>query len=615
MAEEKLWLRIIQINDVYELGNLPHFKSLVDDKKGVADETIVILAGDFLGPSLLSSLDKGRGMIDTLNNCGITHVCFGNHETDVPMDQLANRIMESKFKWVNTNMRELDEKLDIETSPHDVIELSHGAHSKKIGLIGLLTDDKSVYRPGSFGGAEIEPVIDCTEKYLKDVLEPMNLDMIIPLTHQRMHFDRIYCEKFKGSTFPIIIGGHDHEPFSEKHEGSLILKAGMDGENTAVIDITWKIEGDTMASEPQIEVDMMPTNSFSPDPEIRKMVKFHERIIQELQTAKIFRLDDWRPEGSDEPFSTATNRLGPTTGSTILASLIRMGMRTQCCIMNAGNIRGSKVYPKDQEWFTWKDLKAEIAFPTEMCALDIPGKVIEDTIYYSRRLVRQDPPMATGGYLHHCDKIKMDEKFEKILEIQGEPFDPEKMYFTCLPGKFFSGIDNHVPLLEWASQNNIEVDEENGKPAKLVVVEAFAALLWLEMGSFETIDTDGDGVLSRDEVRAQAVKVFGEDVADMVVDSVFGVADLNHTGVITPVDMMVVQFVATDMLDHVATNEELAIMQKVASEVLGKRPSHMNVKKMMKDLKDVLDVDKSGHIDREEAINVIGEVKRRSLLY
>ena len=280
-----------------------------------------------------------------------------------------------------------------------------------------------------------------------------------------------------------------------------------------------------------------------------------------------------------------------------------------------GTIRAGKVYPKDQEWFTWKDLKAEIPFPTEMLAIEIPGKVIEDTIYHSRALSRKDPPQSTGGYLQVCDKIQMDEAGEKILQIQGEVFDPNRMYLCAFPGKFLDGIDNHVPLLEWASANNITIDSENGKPAKLLIVEAFAALLWLEMGNFESIDTDGDGVLTRMEVRNQAVKVFGEDVADMVVDSVFGVADLNHKGYITPVDMMVVQFVATDLLDHVATEEELCAMQKVASEVLGKRPSHIEVKKMMKDLKDVLDVDKDGRIDREEAMKVIGEVKRRSLLY
>jgi hypothetical protein len=62
------------------------------------------------------------------------------------------------------------------------------------------------------------------------------------------------------------------------------------------------------------------------------------------------------------------------------------------------------------------------------------------------------------------------------------------------------------------------------------------------------------------------------------------------------------------MLDHIATNDELAALQQVASEVLGKRPLHIELKEMVKDLKDVLDIDGSGSIQRKEAIKVIGEV-------
>jgi 5'-nucleotidase len=93
-STNKIWLRIIQVNDVYELENFPHFKTLVDKNKHGPDKTLVILAGNFLGPSQLSSLDKGRGMVDTMNACrGITHAAFGNHEADVPMLELAKWVM------------------------------------------------------------------------------------------------------------------------------------------------------------------------------------------------------------------------------------------------------------------------------------------------------------------------------------------------------------------------------------------------------------------------------------------------------------------------------------------------------------------------------------------
>lgn len=65
-----------------------------------AVKVVAVVAGDFLAPSLLSCLDKGRGMVDVLNACGVEVAIFGNHETDVPHKALLQRIHESRFVWV-----------------------------------------------------------------------------------------------------------------------------------------------------------------------------------------------------------------------------------------------------------------------------------------------------------------------------------------------------------------------------------------------------------------------------------------------------------------------------------------------------------------------------------
>lgn len=616
LSADGVWLRIIQINDVYELDNFPHFKTLVGEKKKCgANKTLVILSGDFVAPSLLSGLDKGRGMIDTMNKCDISHVCFGNHECDIPMEALASRIEESKFKWVNTNMRGIDELLHVKTDPHDVIDVKSKDKKvkKKIGLLGLLTEDKSVYRPGAFGGATIEPVLECAKKYMQEVMDPLKLDLVVPLTHQRMEPDREFSKEFKGDIFPIVVGAHDHEPYDETLEGSRIIKTGMDGHNTAIIDIKWQSRKDT---KPKVDVEMVTTQSYPPDRNILKVVQGHKRILNELESAKLFKLSKWL-RGEDKVFSTKDNRLGPSTGSIALCSMFRMGMRAECCICNSGAIRAGKVYPKEHEWFTWSDLKGEVPFPTQLTAVRIPGRVIEETIRYSRRLAVQDPPQSSGGYLQHCDKIVMDEISCDIKKINDKPFDPDQLYLLVLPIDALKGIDNHVPLLEWASSDGAAgccSDNDEGKPAKIVMVEMFSAMMWLDMGSFKDIDENDDGVLTREEVRERAVKVFGVAVADLVVDNIFAVADINKKGHITPVDMMVIEYAAHDMIDHIGTTEEMGAMQEIASDVLGLRASSAAVKDMIEEMRDFLDADASGNIDRVEVLKAAGEVHRQSLL-
>ena len=73
-------LRFITINDVYELDNFPHYASARKLEEAGVTKTIGILAGDFLAPSLLSSLDKGHGKVDCMNLSGIDFVCIGISE-------------------------------------------------------------------------------------------------------------------------------------------------------------------------------------------------------------------------------------------------------------------------------------------------------------------------------------------------------------------------------------------------------------------------------------------------------------------------------------------------------------------------------------------------------
>jgi 2',3'-cyclic-nucleotide 2'-phosphodiesterase (5'-nucleotidase family) len=47
-------------------------------------------------------------------------------------------------------------------------------------------------------------------------------DIIVPMTHQNMPFDRELAEMEVG--FPVIIGGHDHELYSETVKGAKIIK-------------------------------------------------------------------------------------------------------------------------------------------------------------------------------------------------------------------------------------------------------------------------------------------------------------------------------------------------------------------------------------------------------
>ena len=137
-------LRLICVNDVYSLDHLPRLCNLVRHyaKSEPADLMLTTLAGDFVGPSMLSSLDKGRGMIDALNTIGVTHVIFGNHEDDIDIGELRDRIAEFRGCWLNTNMPTFVPELPT----HQILEVTApGGRTVRVGLLGLGTVGGGTY--------------------------------------------------------------------------------------------------------------------------------------------------------------------------------------------------------------------------------------------------------------------------------------------------------------------------------------------------------------------------------------------------------------------------------------------------------------------------------------
>jgi 2',3'-cyclic-nucleotide 2'-phosphodiesterase (5'-nucleotidase family) len=649
--------RILQINDVYELDHLPRLATLIREYQ----PDISVVAGDFLAPSLLSSLDHGRSMVDVLTVIGITHVCFGNHEADIPKEILAQRIHQSSspFVWINTNMRQLDELLSVQTQEYVIVETkteNNDDHNnndsnnmkKRIALLGLLTPDPALYRPGAFAGARIDNIETSTRNVLERLEKNVEdkIDWIVPLTHQSIQDDRTFAHTF-AHTFPIICGGHDHEVYDEIVAGNRILKTGMDAQHAGIIDITFypthdnHDDDENSTDRVHVQVQIVPTADYPPDPMVQQRVESHQSILRELESARLFRIADWFCNGCGHPnphshpikeiddtssapiqvlFSTKDNRWHASTGTTAIASMLRMGLRAQCAMMNAGAVRSNKDYNNDA-FFTWSDLKETLPFATAMIAMPLPGSVLQETIHHSRRLARQDPPAASGGYLHACSNILFDSNdthHDRIVSIRGQPFDPNAQYWTAFPAEFLRGIDNHAPLLEWARLTKIDVDisDETAIPAKMLIVQVFSSLLWLQLGTFQEIDRNHDGVISRDEVKAALREKMGNDVSDLVVDGIFEVADMNGDGTITPLEMAVLEFAATDILDHVCNADELHILKETAARVLGMHPSHEQVRDLVQRIREILDVNADGNIQRDELLKkAMGDLQRTDLLH
>src|SRR5690606_1823562 len=111
--------KIVQINDVYEIdplkdgeyGGMARVAHIRDSIKKENPNTFLMLAGDFLNPSLLSTIKldgeriQGKQMVEVMNAMDFDLVTFGNHEFDLSEKHLQERLNESNFEWTSANTR------------------------------------------------------------------------------------------------------------------------------------------------------------------------------------------------------------------------------------------------------------------------------------------------------------------------------------------------------------------------------------------------------------------------------------------------------------------------------------------------------------------------------
>src|ERR1043165_4808108 len=103
---------LLQVNDVYQFapvdqgtaGGLGRVLTLRKSIQQQNPNTLLLMAGDTISPSVESITYKGQQMIDAWNAIGLDFATFGNHEFDFGPEELVKRMKESKFQWIAANV-------------------------------------------------------------------------------------------------------------------------------------------------------------------------------------------------------------------------------------------------------------------------------------------------------------------------------------------------------------------------------------------------------------------------------------------------------------------------------------------------------------------------------
>lgn len=494
-------LGLISINDVYSLEHLPRLATLIAHHRAntPADRWLVVLAGDFIAPSVLSSLDGGRSMVRCLDALGVTHVVLGNHEDDVPVSELQARVREFHGVWLGTNVRGFDPPLPA----FDVVEVG----GKRVGLVGVVMDDANVYRRKPFGGVDLTRPNDAVVREATRLREHERCDTVIALTHQWISDDRALAQT---GLVPLILGGHEHDPFLERFERCVLTKSGMDATHAAVVTVT--------LSEPvHVEVRHEAVAPYAENAAVRGLVNDAQALVERLAGGVLL------PELA-EPLSSAGSRARQTSMGTFVCSWLRDALGADAALFNGGGLRGSDVHT---DVFTLGDLQNELPFDNEIVIVELTGEVVKAAVAYSRR----NAPKGDGGFLQVDDQAALEA--DQLVRLAGAPLDSQRTYRVAAPRAHLLGLDRIEPFERFSSEHPTAIPPAgSGRAPRLILLEALVRARFERLGGFDVIDADHDGKVTRADLERVMGKG-GAPPSEATVSLVLNTLDTNHDQVLT----------------------------------------------------------------------------------
>ncbi|KAL6050472.1 Bifunctional metallophosphatase/5'-nucleotidase [Balamuthia mandrillaris] len=438
-------LTLLTLNDVYEIepdprgvGGFAPLGTLLAKERERAKRRgsipLSFICGDFLSASRLGEAYKGAHMIDFLNRLGFDYAVFGNHEFDFGNQVCRQRIKESKFTWLGSNVLELDgsafggskfiEVLEFGPSSNKTKERrQHHSHENgdvqqentekakekqpeqppvifRVGLIGLCT----LATPSlSFPDEDVvfAPVLQSAERAIQllrqDPLKPVHL--VIAVTHLSSAQDKELARKMPD--IDVIIGGHDHSPMTFFEGKTLIYKCGQNAEYLGRIDVSLSIElnqsddeGDTIERVSKyFDWKMMLNKDIQPDNNMEQLIlsytsKYDESMKEDIGIVGETGLD-----------STLTRVQENTMANFLVDALYELyADQAEVAIINGGFIRGNRCYEPGYR-LTIGDVNREFPFPKRCVLLELKVKDFVEALEQGLREA-ENP----SGFFPHLSK-------------------------------------------------------------------------------------------------------------------------------------------------------------------------------------------------------------------
>lgn len=435
---------LLHFNDIYEItpvaggasGGLARFATIRRELATSSSTLITTLGGDYLSPSAmgLAVVDgqrlAGRQMVAVLNAVGVDWAVLGNHEFDLREPEFRQRLSESRFRIVASNVADSAGNLFPGTVQSAVVRVPTRGGELRIGMIGLTINSN---RPA---WVRFEDPIVAARRAVAEFGD--SVDAIVALTHLALAEDQLLAEALPAIT--VILGGHEHENHVVRRGPRFtpIIKADANVRTVAVVTLTWPSGGAAPLVQSNLRV-LDSTIAESPDVarEVAEWVARSDEAYraQGLEPGAAVATIDTPLDGREAVVRT---RPGPLT-ALIAEALRREVPGADVGVMNGGSIRIDDVMPAGV--VTQYDVIRILPFGGNVVETTMTGSLLD------RVLTQGEANRGSGGYLHAAGAAREGTRWL----VGGVPIDRARTYRVATTDFLLTGRETG---LDWLKPGN-----------------------------------------------------------------------------------------------------------------------------------------------------------------
>lgn len=373
-AENTTTVTVLSYNDIQTAaakdGNLPRLVTLIDRRRAAHDNpTVVVGAGDQIGPHALSPVSQWRAPVDVLDLVDPDADTIGNHEFDYGLAGVSGATADSEFPWLATNLVNASTGDPFDgTEEYEIVERG----GVRVGIIGLVDEGATYGKTNIDFAAEGVTVEEYTEDgpetaaYLK---QEENVDVVVALAHTGVPDAKELAESDTRDAIDVIAVGDDEIRYPpQETSGSIITEGVARARYLGELNLTVNTETN----------DVTAWNG--------RLVNVTDDIEKNETASRI--VTDYRAEVSldsnvtetetalDARFTTNYHR--ESNYGNLVTDSFRAQTGADVAITNAGGIRSDSVYGPGN--ITGGDVFNTLPFPNTLVTVELTGAELKQTL-------------------------------------------------------------------------------------------------------------------------------------------------------------------------------------------------------------------------------------------